>query len=300
MFRRSARQPPTQLPTPARKTRTRIHWLLAAVTAVTGGLAAGTIPAQAQEASLRAYSATISATSPHALGAVHGKVDGYALVYYEVTYRKENTATISGAVTGAASGDVVTLLAEPFRAKAFAATGTPITLSSPAATTPYSFAVRPSVATRYEIQVTTSGQVDVRSHTVTVYVSHSVAYSKGHTKCTSTTCTFWWRNYIFVPPSAYRTEAAKHVYLYLTVGYPRLPRYFTLSKTAWASKARKINSGEFEQKFTFYIKLRHDGAYWNTFYCLKDSETRDGLGLPGRHGCGDERIRSTRSYFYVG
>jgi hypothetical protein len=87
MFRRSARQPPTQLPTPARKTRTRIRWLVAVAAAVTSGLAAGAIPAQAENASLAGYSATISATSPHALGAVHGKVDGYALVYYEVPRR---------------------------------------------------------------------------------------------------------------------------------------------------------------------------------------------------------------------
>ena len=92
-------------------------------------------------------------------------------------------------MTGAADGDVVTLLAEPFGAKAFAPTGTPITLSSPAAMTPYSFAVQPSLATKYEVQVTTSGQVDATSSAATVYVTYAVAYGKNHTKCTRTICT---------------------------------------------------------------------------------------------------------------
>jgi len=299
MFTRSARQPPSQLPTPARKTGTRICRLFAVVAAITSGLLAGTIPAQAQEARAGAYSATITASSPHTAGAVHGKVDGYALVYYRVTYRQQNTAIISGDVTGAADGDVVTLLAEPFGAKAFAPTGTPITLSSPAATTPYSFAVQPSVATKYEVQVSTSGTVDVTSSVATVYVGYSVAYGKNHTKCTRTTCTFWYLGYTFVPASAYNTEAPKHLYLYLSVGYPRLPKYYTLSKNAKATKAKKINSGEYVQTLTFHIKLRHGGyATWSTFWCTKDTETGDGLGLPGHHGCGDKTISD--KVVYVG
>ena len=178
MFTCPARQPPSQLPGSARKTGPRSRRLFAVVAAVTGGLAAGTMPAQAQEASPATYGATIAAASPHTPGAVNGKVDGYPLVYYRVTYRQESTATISGDFTGAADGDVVTLLAEPFGANAFAPTGTPITLSSPVATTPYSFAVQPSVATKYEVQVSTSGTIDVTSTAVTVYVGYSVAYGK--------------------------------------------------------------------------------------------------------------------------
>jgi hypothetical protein len=300
MFTRSARQPPTQLPTAVRKAGTNTCRLLAVVAAVTSGLVAGTIPAQAQAASPGAYGATITALSPHFPGAVHGIVDGYALVIYKVTYKKYNTATISGEVTGAANGDVVTLLAEPFGAKAFAPTGTPITLSSPAATTPYSFAVQPSAATSYEIQVTTAGHADVTSSAATVYVTFSVYYGKTHTKCTRTTCTFWYPIFSVVPAAAYKTEAPKHLYLYLSVGYPRQAKYYSLSTSATATKAVRINSGEYKQRVTFYIRLRRGYAYWSTFYCSRDTESRDGLGLPGHHGCGDKRISDKLIHVYVG
>ena len=91
MFTCSARQPPTQLPTPPRKTGSRILRPFAIVAAVASTLAAGTIPALAQAASPGAYSVTISAASPHYPGAVHGKVDGYALVAYRVSHKHIDT-----------------------------------------------------------------------------------------------------------------------------------------------------------------------------------------------------------------
>ena len=34
--------------------------------------------------------------------------------------------------------------------------------------------------------------------------------------------------------------------------------------------------------------------YWNA--CSKDAETQDGLGLPGSHGCGAERVANGTEY----
>ncbi len=65
---------------------------------------------------------------------------------------------ISGNVTGAVLNDTATLLAEPFGAKTFTPAATPITLTG-AASQPYSFNVKPSLATHYEVQVKTGATV---------------------------------------------------------------------------------------------------------------------------------------------
>jgi hypothetical protein len=271
-------------------------WRWIAPVAVAGGLvaASGAVPAEA--ASSAAYGVTISATSPHYPGATKGKVDGYALVVYKTTYHNWDAAVVSGEVTGAASGDVVSLLAEPFGTKTFKPTGAQQTLTgtSPEA---YSFTVKPTVATTYEVQVTTGSTLDVTSSTQTVYVTTGGSFSRSHKSCSATRCVFRYSVYLTLPASAYKTESVKRYYLYQAVTYTRaLPKYFYLTKTARASKAKRIHSGEYEIAFTFYIPLRHGEAAWYTNFCTKDTETRDGLGLPGSHGCGDKRVPLTVIY----
>jgi hypothetical protein len=264
-------------------------WRRIAPVAVAGGLlaASGALPAEA--ASPAAYSVTISAKVKFP------KVTGDTLVIYRV--RQYDTAAIHGQVTGATTGDVATLLSEPFGARHFKATGTPITLTG--AAQHYSFTVQPSVATKYEVQVKTASKVDVTSGVQTVYVTIA-GIPKGTTqKCSRTRCTFSYHVYTTVPVSAYRAEAAKHVYLYLAVGYPRLPNAYTLSTSARASKASKVRTGEFVQTFTFFIPL-HGATRWTTNFCSKDTESRDGIGLPGHHGCGDKKVTFKEASLYLG
>jgi hypothetical protein len=262
----------------------RFWRVIAPVVAASGLVVAGAIPAAL--ASPTADTITINSQSalPH--------VSGHTLVVFQV--KGLRIATISGTVTGAATTDVATLWSKPFHKNAFAKTSSTVTLTTGA----YSFSVQPSQATAYEVQVTTGATVDVTSTPVTVYVATGGRFGGQHQSCTRTSCTFSYRSFEYVPAAAYQTEVHKKIYLYLAVGYPKLPGKFTLDTAARASAPKKINPTEFRVTFTWHITLRHGSAQWVTLACTKDTESRDGMGLPGRHGCGDRTI--SRSAHYVG
>lgn len=268
-------------------------WRWVAPLAMAGGLVAalGAVPAEA--ASTAAPAITIQAKNPSV-----GKVTGDTFVIFGI--KSVQNAVVSGTATGAASGDVVTLLAEPFKATHFTAVGTK-TLTS--ATQSYSFNVRPTLATKYKAQLTTGTTVDATSATQPVYVALAQNLAKTpHTTCNRVGCTETITTRTLVPASAYRTESTKRWYLYIGVnrsrGVPstRPPKYLTLTKAASASKARKINAQDFEVIFTFHVAFDGKNIRWFPAACTRDDEPKDGIGLPGRHGCGNSKIRSNTPY----
>jgi hypothetical protein len=262
-------------------------WRTIAPIVAAGGLVAS-VAIPAASASPAAYTMTISAKSAIPL------ISGHTLVVYKT--KGFQTATIFGDVTGFAPGDLATLWAKPFGATAYKATSSTQTL---AATSPnYSFSVQPSRATAYEVQITTGMNVDITSTPVTVYVTQGGRYGAQRQTCGRTTCTYSYRIFEYLPASAYRIETRKHIYLYLAVGYPRLPGRYTLDPAATATHLTKINPGEFRVTLTFVIALRRGSAQWVTNFCTKDTESLDGLGLPGHHGCGNRYI--SRRQIYVG
>jgi hypothetical protein len=273
-------------------------WRWVAPMAVAGGLvaASGAVPAQA--ASTTSLSVTIKAKNPG-----YPNIGRDTIVFYG--NKLVENADISGAVTGATAGDVVTLLAKPFKAKGFAPTGKPQTLT--ASTQDYSFSVRPTLATAYEAQVTTGSTVDATSAVQFVYVGLLQVVGKNgyHYKCDHVGCTLSITTRTLVPASAYRTEAAKRWYLYLAVSRSRgkpsevPPKYLPrVTKNASASKATRVSATDFQVVFKFWIA--YDGKNFYPFpdACTKDVEAKDGIGLPGHHGCGASKI-STAS-FYIG
>ena len=270
--------------------------------AVAGGLIAVVPAIPAASASTAAGSIiTITATSPHYPGLKakdHGLVDGHPIVIYKDTKKSANTAVVSGSVTTEATNDTATLVAEPFGAKSYKQVGTPVALTpNSGGTASYSFHVKPSLATHYEVKL--SGTDTAVSGVVTVYVSVGGRTAGGTFKCTSPTrCKFSFRLYTYLPSSALKHEIGKHWYQYLAVGYPRLPKDYTLTKAGTVSKARKINSGEYVQTFTYYFTLRHGKANPAFQACVKDTESVDGMGLPGHHGCGAKHF--SRSVIYLG
>jgi hypothetical protein len=62
------------------------------------------------------------------------------------------------------------------------------------------------------------------------------------------------------------------------------------------SSVQKIFANGFESTLTFSFAVGNNSAYWDWNLCAKDTESRDGLGLPGSHGCGAPRVRQTASY----
>lgn len=271
------------------------RWIAPA--ALAGGLVAGLIAIPAAQASSAASIISINATSPHYHGVgAGGKVDGYALAVYKGG--KAATAVIGGTVTTSATNDVASLMAESFGQKKYKAVGsrdlTPVSGSAS-----YSFNVKPSLATHYKVKV--SGTDSVTSSVVTVYATAGgkvpQRYIKVKCNASVTKCVLSLREYTILPASAYKTESRKHDYLYMAIGDPNEPKNFTLDKSATASKAKRVNNGEFYRALTWTIR-GHFNANTVPYpqACTKDTESKDGMGLPGHHGCGNKKV-PTRSIY---
>ena len=71
---------------------------------------------------------------------------------------------------------------------------------------------------------------------------------------------------------------------------PPAPRWLYLDGgNASVSGARRISATEFEITITYSFTIGNDGYYFDWGACAKDTVSRDGLGLPGSHGCGARR-----------
>ena len=211
-------------------------------------------------------------------------------------------ATVSGTVSGAHRGDQATLLYEPFGATTYAKGGS-VTLTG--GTARYSFRVRPEIATNYRIQVTGTGLGTVPDSAVRTVFVEALGAITGKRSCARPArpvCHITLRLWVSVPASTYRTEAAKHWYLYAGLrlarsGRPPAPKTLTLSRTATASRPQRKHLYEFVITLRYRFRIgRHDAFTWRVNFCTRDSEGTDGLGLPGHHGCGNKRISARTSY----
>jgi hypothetical protein len=277
------------------------RWIAPA--ALAGGLVAGLVAIPAAQAS-SAASITINATSPNFPGLKakdHGKVDGFALVIYKATTGNVNTATISGTVTTTVATDTATLQAEPFGAKSYKPVGSPLSLTS-VGVNDYAFNVTPSLATKYEVVVT--GTDSGTSSPVTVYVTlANIVTSSKVQPCSPARCVDIVKVSTTLPASAYKVESRKHFYLYLAIGHFRgtkaiLPKDFTLSKASKASKPTRKTSSRFVVTLKYIVPHPHANTVWEFTFCTKDAVSKDGIGLPGHHGCGSKQF--ARKTLYVG
>lgn len=266
-------------------------WRVVAPVVAAGGLvAAGAVPAASASPAVSII--TISATSPHYPGANHGKVDGFALVVFRTSAGSLNTATISGTVATSNTGDTATLMAKPFGKSTYAAVGTAQNLTPASGSAPYSFSVKPSVATSYEVQL--AGADTELSTAVTVYVTEGGKAADFRSHCSAGHCTTSWKAFTILPAAAYKFEVGKKWYLYMTIS-KSLPRYLHLTRSASASKARKVNANEYEVTLTFHYSAPTPNYFWGGA-CTKDTESKDGLGLPVHDGCGNLRVSSRATY----
>ena len=110
-----------------------------------------------------------------------------------------------------------------------------------------------------------------------------------------------------MPAAAFGTEIGKHVYPYVGVnlsstGIPPPPKWLYLNAyhSVVTAGHRTSSADEFENTFTFRFTIGNDGAYWNMDTCARDSESKDGLGLPGSHGCGYYHRVPGSSRLYLG
>jgi hypothetical protein len=252
---------------------------------------AGVVPAQAATPTI-----TVAATSsnPRVTGDVW-------VVYLDGKYSR---ARIHGTISGATSGEVATLYAQRFPYARPARPIRSITLSATGPTTAYSFTVAPSLATRYQVKVSARKGATTplaTSHRQNLYVVTG-GYTTGGNNCPGAVCRETYHLYSILPSSALRVEMSKHFYPYFglnlsATGTPPYPTWLYLNAgNPRVSPPHRITASEFETTVTFTFTVGNDGAAWNWNGCWKDTVSRDGLGLPGSHGCGAHRIRSNFSY----
>lgn len=76
------------------------------------------------------------------------------------------------------------------------------------------------------------------------------------------------------------------VWLYLNSGHPSV------------GAAQRVSAHEFARTLTFSFTVGTGDHTWSQTWdvCVKDTLSKDGLGLPGQHGCGSSRIRPTVTY----
>jgi hypothetical protein len=109
-----------------------------------------------------------------------------------------------------------------------------------------------------------------------------------------------------VPASALRTEIGKHFDPYVGVNLsptsePPPPKWLYLNAYhSVIGKAKKIDTGEFVNVLTFRFTIGNDGYYYNWTACARDTVSKDGLGLPGPHGCGTLKKVPGTSFLYLG
>lgn len=221
------------------------------------------------------------------------------VIYNTGVYSK---ATIHGTIRDAAAGEVATLFAQEFPFKKAPVKLGSVTLK--AAKSSYSFTVAPNLYTKYAVRVFASATAAKPLATSRVQAVFNLGHEEvtGGAQCRRPVCHETFHVYILVPSSAFRTEAAKHVYPYFGLslsakGEPAPPKWWHLNAGhASVSKPRRISNGEFGYTVSYSFTIGNDGYYWSWTTCVKDAVTTDGLGLPGSHGCGASRVSTNVAY----
>jgi hypothetical protein len=221
-------------------------------------------------------------------------------VFVQFLAGKFANAQIHGTIRGG-TGDVATLLAQPFNGRQAPAGSVRLTRSPES----YAFTVTPALATRYQVQLRTSTST-VTSGSTTVYVT-SLQTASGTRKCPQTRTRPFCHQQIRVtevlPASALADEIPKRWYFYFAVNLsqtrtPAPPRFAALDSRVRISRPVAGGARRFTRTLSWSFWTGVDGYSFVWVTCSKDTETADGLGLPGHHACG-VRVIDTRAE-YVG
>ena len=217
---------------------------------------------------------------------------------------KYGSARIHGNISGVTAGEVATLYAQRFPYTKAAKPVSSVRLSPPGTTAPYSFSVTPTLATHYWVKLFASGTSTTplaTSRRQNVYVVPS-GRAKGGRTCGRPVCHETFRIFSVLPRSALRIEMSKHLYPYFglrlgATSVPPPPRWlYRNAGHASVARARRISAGEFETTLRFSFRIGNHSYHWNWLSCSKDTVSRDGLGVPGHHGCGARRVLRTVGY----
>lgn len=193
------------------------------------------------------------------------------------------TAGISGATSDGQAGTTVELQKSVFPFKAgFTAAGQTQT----DATGSYSFTEKPSLATQYRVVL--GSDPATQSSVVTVYVGADWINLPTR-PCSGFSCRKTFGNKIIYPASVAKREGAKRAYFYFGVRYGSQgtpPARVRLVKTG---RLHHVRGPRYRAAFSVTFSTVQ-AYYYEWAICTKDTEARDGLGLPGHHSCGRRAI----------
>ena len=223
-----------------------------------------------------------------------------------VIYRagQNGSARVHGEVGHVIRGETAELYAQPFPYRHAPVPVGSVVLKTSRSGATYAFSVTPSLATRYYAELFPSSSATTplaRSRTVTVYVSRDVAGGRAP-KCGNPLCPPAVHMHVFVPASAMGTELAKRWYTYvapapgtgvkLQLLGPGNPKVRPLLKmvSPQVSKPRQVSATEIALTLRFPAGYGPLLSLWHFAACTADTETRDGLGLPGHHQCGASTV----------
>ena len=277
-----------------------IAFILAAVVIV-GGLVAGLLVGlgggQATPKPTALHVAARSATKPET---------GDVWTVYGLP--SDASAQIYGTIRGTVSGEVARLYAQPFP---FSAAPRPVGSlvrlhpKGKAGKASYSFQVTPSLATRYRVKVFQSHSATAAlasTATTTVYVASGFSPTSPSASCRRPVCRETLTGDVLVPASAMSTEISKPVYAYFGLnlsksGTPPQPAGLELRAGDAKVSTKLVSATEYQITVTFTFSVGKTGGYsWGWNACTKDTETQDGIGLPGSHGCGDKTVPNQTNY----
>ena len=175
----------------------------------------------------------------------------------------------------------------------------------PAGTTArYEFQVTPTLATRYRVELFQSSTASAPLSTsaiATIYVVLGGTTGNAQT-CSRPICHESLQTTNFVPPSALQTEMSKQWYPYFAINLssgkePPPPEWLMLGDgSGHITVSHRISADEFGNTVTFSFRVGNDAYDWGWTTCSTDTEAADGIGLPGHHRCGDERVPDSTTY----
>jgi hypothetical protein len=211
------------------------------------------------------------------------------------------SATVTGTVSGVADGAVARLYESTFPFKSPPVPVSTSTLSVTSGSARFSFTATPKFETRYRVEVFASasaGAPAASSASKTVYVTDS-SVSSNTDHCSGRQCTIHINLTEIIQQSAVSIEKAKHQFLYLSL--PAAPGGVKPKPTAYHLVSATVSAPTVKgEHVSFKISIKYTaptGSYWYYWVsCTRDTLTKDGVGLPGHHGCGDASLSPSTPY----
>jgi tRNA A-37 threonylcarbamoyl transferase component Bud32 len=276
-----------------RPRRLRRRIAVAAVILAAAGLAAGLLLPGGPAATT-----VVPVSVKSALPAVSGDV------YVEYLGGALAKAEVYGKITKATNGEVAALYAQQFPYKNAPAQVSSVILRRVGDAASYSFPVTPTLATRYRVELFQNSTASTplgTSSVATIYVVAS-GTAQGAQECTRPVCSQSQLVTEVVPPSALQTEASAPQYVYFGINLapstePAVPQWLMLGAgNGHSTTPRRISADEFIVTITFSFRVGSSAFHFAWDRCGKSNEAADGVGLPGHHGCGDQRVLQSARY----